>query len=73
MAAGDGMADIVGRKYGSVKWPWDKDKSLVGSLAFVAGAFAATWGILAWFSAFGLLTLPASAAPDVSGPPPEAT
>ena len=37
MAAGDGMADIVGRKFGSVKWPWDKEKSLIGSAAFVAG------------------------------------
>eukprot|EP00961_Rhodomonas_salina_P248298 3355992-Rhodomonas_salina.1 len=22
MAAGDGVADIVGRKFGTVKWPW---------------------------------------------------
>jgi len=32
MAAGDGMADIMGRKYGKVKWPWSKVKSYAGKM-----------------------------------------
>ena len=39
MAVGDGLADIVGRKWGSVKWPFSKSKSLVGSGAFLLGSF----------------------------------
>lgn len=31
MAAGDGMADIIGRKFGSAKWPFSKDKSYAGT------------------------------------------
>jgi dolichol kinase len=31
MAAGDGMADIIGRKFGTVKWPFSKDKSYIGT------------------------------------------
>ncbi|EOD29316.1 hypothetical protein EMIHUDRAFT_99736 [Emiliania huxleyi CCMP1516] len=36
MAVGDGVADIVGRRYGSVKWPFSPSKSVAGSAAFVA-------------------------------------
>jgi len=35
MAVGDGLADIVGRRFGKVKWPFSRNKSLVGSAAFV--------------------------------------
>ncbi len=35
MAAGDAGAAIFGKKFGSVKWPYNKKKSVVGSLAFV--------------------------------------
>jgi dolichol kinase len=55
MAAGDGLADIVGRRWGSHKWPFSKTKSYVGSLAFVAGAFAVSAAVLAWFRATGCL------------------
>ena len=55
MAAGDGFADIFGRRWGSVKWPWSSRKSLVGTAAFVAGAAAVTLGEIWWFNQFGLL------------------
>lgn len=38
MAAGDGLADIIGRKFGTAKWPGSK-KSYLGSTAFVLGGF----------------------------------
>ena len=37
MALGDGSASIVGMRWGDVKWPWSKDKSIAGSIAFLAG------------------------------------
>ena len=38
MCGGDGFADIVGRRIGRTKVPWNRGKSLEGSLAmFVCG------------------------------------
>ncbi len=48
MAAGDGFATLVGRRFGRTPLPWNPDKSLEGMLAFVvfgsmAGVFLAWW------------------------------
>lgn len=56
MAAGDGMADIVGRKFGARKWPFSTSKSIAGSLGFVAGAFTATLALLYIYSATGCIS-----------------
>ena len=37
MCGGDGLADIVGRKFGAAKLPFNKSKSWAGSLAMFAG------------------------------------
>lgn len=59
MAVGDGMADIVGRNFapkdGSARIPWNKDKSIAGTVGYIASASAATWGMINWFAAQGLL------------------
>lgn len=34
---GDGLADIVGRRFGGVKLPWNSNKSWAGSLAMFIG------------------------------------
>jgi dolichol kinase len=60
MAVGDGLADIFGRRFGSVKWPWDGKKSLVGSLAFVCGGFACSVASLYWMQRTGFLNMEAS-------------
>lgn len=39
MCGGDGVADIVGRKFASAKLPWSKDKSVAGTL----GVFLGGW------------------------------
>lgn len=39
LCAGDGFADIIGRRYGSAKLPWSKGKSWAGSLAFLAASY----------------------------------
>ena len=46
MAVGDGLADIVGRQWGSVKWPFSKSKSLIGSGAFLVGGFTISAALL---------------------------
>lgn len=46
MAVGDGLADIVGRRWGSVKWPFSPKKSLLGTTAFVVGGFAVSAALL---------------------------
>jgi farnesol kinase len=56
MAMGDGLADIIGRRYGSKKWPFATTKSYIGSLAFVISSFIATIGILAWYNYTGVLS-----------------
>mmetsp|Transcript_36098 Transcript_36098/g.36777 ORF Transcript_36098/g.36777 Transcript_36098/m.36777 type:complete len:290 (-) Transcript_36098:124-993(-) len=53
MAAGDGLADIVGRRWGSIKWSFSSDKSLIGSLAFVLGGFSVSAFILQLLSVTG--------------------
>ena len=54
MAAGDGLADIVGRRWGSLKWPFSEKKSYVGSLAFVLGAFLISFFLLYLYHATGV-------------------
>lgn len=59
MAAGDGMADIIGRRFGgNNKWPFlpDGNKSVAGSLAFFVSSFVATFGLALWLSYTGALT-----------------
>jgi uncharacterized protein (TIGR00297 family) len=48
LAAGDGAATLVGRRYGKRRWPWNRGKSVAGSAALVvagsaAGAFLCWW------------------------------
>ena len=48
LAAGDGAATLVGRRYGVRRWPWNRGKSVAGSMALViaggaAGAFLCWW------------------------------
>jgi len=59
MAVGDGLADIVGRRFGERnKWPFCPDKSVAGSAAFVLGATVSSCLLVAWFALTGCLSLP---------------
>lgn len=40
MCGGDGVADLVGRRWGSAKLPWNRGKSWAGSAAMFAGGCA---------------------------------
>ena len=51
----DGFADIIGRRYGKRKLPWNLDKSWMGSLGMFLGAWILSVGILSLFSGLGLI------------------
>lgn len=56
MAAGDGLADLIGRRFGSNnKWSFNRDKSVAGSAAFVSGAVFASYGLISWLTGFGVM------------------
>ena len=48
MCGGDGLADIIGRKYGKRPLPWSKGKTWLGSLGMLLGG---------WIFAIGVLTI----------------
>ncbi|CAM9769166.1 unnamed protein product [Chrysoparadoxa australica] len=62
IAAGDGVADLAGRRWGKKKWWFSKEKSYAGSLGFLAAAFAMSTGMIAWFNVAGALALTAGEA-----------
>ena len=53
MCGGDGLADVVGRRYGKVKLPFGQEKSWAGSAAMFGGGFVFGFGFLALFNLFG--------------------
>ena len=62
LCGGDGLADVVGRRYGRVKLPGHQNKSWAGSLGFFAGGLVFTLVFLAYFDAVGFLQLDLAAA-----------
>ncbi|KAG9138871.1 hypothetical protein Leryth_007496 [Lithospermum erythrorhizon] len=57
MCAGDGIADIVGRRFGSLKLPYNQEKSFAGSISMFAFGFLVSVGMLYYFAAFGFIDL----------------
>ncbi|XP_078436031.1 phosphatidate cytidylyltransferase family protein [Wolffia australiana] len=55
LCAGDGVADVVGRRFGRVKLPYNPGKSFAGSLAMAAAGFVTSVGYMCYFSLFGLI------------------
>lgn len=43
---GDGMAGLLGRKYGRKKWPWNNQKTILGTISFFSAASLAMGGWL---------------------------
>jgi phytol kinase len=57
MCGGDGLADIFGRKWGTKKVPWNKGKSLAGSLGMFLGGWLLSILIIWIFTAAGVFSL----------------
>jgi phytol kinase len=58
MCGGDGLADIIGRRWGTHKLPLNSDKSWAGSAAMFGGSFGLALAMLAWFNTLELFTPP---------------
>ncbi|KAH7444887.1 hypothetical protein KP509_02G095900 [Ceratopteris richardii] len=57
LCAGDGFADLIGRKFGKSKLPYNQNKSYIGSLAMLFFGFIFSVGYHHYFSIFGFYTL----------------
>ncbi|MEO0410021.1 MAG: phosphatidate cytidylyltransferase, partial [Cyanobacteria bacterium P01_A01_bin.135] len=60
LCGGDGLADIVGRRWGTAKLPFGSQKSWAGSGAMFLGSLIFGLGMLWWFSALGYVAVPVS-------------
>lgn len=58
MCGGDGLADVIGRRYGIRKLPFSPGKSWVGSGAMFLGSWVFAVGMVVWFNTLGLLATP---------------
>ena len=57
LAAGDGLADLIGRRWGKKNtWPGLK-KSVAGSMAFWVGSWITSVGLLQWMQYWGCFSL----------------
>jgi phytol kinase len=54
LCGGDGLADILGRRFGSLKLPWNQGKSWIGMLGMFCGGLACAAAILAVFLIAGV-------------------
>ncbi|XP_031497005.1 probable phytol kinase 2, chloroplastic [Nymphaea colorata] len=54
LCAGDGIADIVGRRFGTVKLPYNKMKSFAGTMSMAIAGFITSVVYLYYYSMFGL-------------------
>ncbi|KAK8647390.1 hypothetical protein V6N13_121130 [Hibiscus sabdariffa] len=57
MCGGDGVADIMGRKFGSAKIPYNQGKSWVGSISMFVFGFFISIGMVCYYSALGYFQL----------------
>lgn len=60
MCGGDGLADILGRRYGHRKLPWNPNKSWSGSLGMLVGGWLMAFGILFIFVSLAIFPGPMS-------------
>ena len=56
LCGGDGLADVLGRRFGNKKLPWASTKSWVGSFGMFAGSWLLSALVLGILSSAGLLT-----------------
>lgn len=57
MCGGDGIADIMGRRFGSLKLPYNHKKSWAGSISMFVCGFLISIGMLQYFSSLGFFQL----------------
>jgi len=58
LCGGDGLADILGKRFGGIRLPWSPPKTLIGSLAMLLGSFVFSIVIVWVFVSQGYLAEP---------------
>jgi phytol kinase len=58
MCGGDGLAEILGRKFGKRNLPWNSGKTVIGSFGMLAGGWSVSLVMVLYLSAFGILGQP---------------
>jgi phytol kinase len=61
LCGGDGLADIIGKRFGTSRVPWSKEKSVAGSIAMFAGGWFFTMIVLAIYVSAGVFAGPFAA------------
>jgi phytol kinase len=56
MCGGDGLAEILGRKYGRSALPWNRRKTWIGSLGMFLGGWCFAFGIVAIYIALDIFS-----------------
>ena len=60
MCGGDALADILGRRFGTSKIPWNNKKSWIGSLGMLLGGWTFSFLVLSFYVAIGVFSGPLS-------------
>ena len=58
MCGGDGIADIVGRRFTSAKLPWSREKSIAGTMGVFVGGWLMSFGIIFIYIQAGIFSAP---------------
>ena len=58
LCGGDGLADIIGRRFGKAKIPWSASKSWIGSLGMFVGSWVLSVLIIWSYSLSGIFSAP---------------
>lgn len=58
MCGGDGLADILGRRFGRARIPWNHQKTWMGSFGMFLGGFVFSLLILVIYVSIGVFTTP---------------
>jgi dolichol kinase len=67
LGAGDAASNVIGRRWGKPPFLGRRDRSLAGSIAFVAAAFPLAWSLAAWTAPEGTAPWHASLAAALAG------
>lgn len=51
LAVGDALSNLVGRKIGGLRFPYNRRKTVAGFVAFIFGGTLASWVVILWNSA----------------------
>lgn len=58
MCGGDGIADIVGRRFTSAKLRWSREKSIAGTISVFAGGWLMSFGVILIYVMAGIFAAP---------------